>query len=96
MTSETLFQLFGYNSTLSKTHPQNDNLKLEYYQMCKNELINAFQKNLSSECSISFINPNDTNIFDSMKTIINSTIMDTKSEKSFQFHQPWKYNLSGH
>ena len=93
MTSENLYQLFGYNRTLSKTHPQNDILELEFYLRCKNELMNVLRKKISYECFNFFINPNNKDIIDSIKTLINTTILDTKSEKAFRFHQPWEIQL---
>lgn len=92
-TTNTLYQLLGYNSTLDEMNSENYNSMLEFAEMCQNELRELLEKSPSSDCQSYFQNPNFTFIIEPLKSAVNSTVIGTKSEKSFQFHQPWEIQL---
>jgi len=92
MTSNTLYQLLGYNSSLDDIHSQNDISNLDFAEMCDNQLINTLKESLQNECKSYLRSQNFTFIIEPSISAVNST-MDTNSEKTFQYHQPWEIQL---
>ncbi len=91
MTANTLFQLLGNDSSLGEIDSQNNNLQLDFSEVCGNGLINSLEESIPIECKSFFENPNYTFIIDPIKNAVNSS--SNKSEKSFQYHQPWEIQL---
>jgi hypothetical protein len=91
MTTNTLFQFLGNNSSLGEINSQNNNFQLDFSKMCGNGLTNSLEESIPIECKSFFQNPNYTFIIDPIENGFNLSI--NKSEKSFQFHQPWEIQL---